>query len=91
MENLEFSRVNTDRKIDILPYVTQRRVEGESLDMSTGLDVAIPFSTNITTNLTFYPDFSQLESDSTRINISSDRELYLPERRPFFREGVGAV
>ena len=87
LENLEFSRVNTDRKIDILPYVTQRRVEGESLDMSTGLDVAIPFSTNITTNLTFNPDFSQLESDSTRINVSSDRELYLPERRPFFREG----
>ena len=87
LENLEFSRVNTDRKIDILPYVTQRRVEGESLDMSTGLDVAIPFSTNITTNLTFNPDFSQLESDSTRINVSSDREMYLPERRPFFREG----
>ena len=87
LENLEFSRVDTDRKIDILPYVTQRSVEGESLDMSTGLDVAIPFSTNITTNLTFNPDFSQLESDSTRINVSSDREMYLPERRPFFREG----
>ena len=87
LENLEFSRVDTDRKIDILPYVTQRSVEGESLDMSTGLDLAIPFSTNITTNLTFNPDFSQLESDSTRINVSSDRELYLPERRPFFREG----
>ena len=87
LENLEFSRVNTDRKIDILPYVTQRRVEGESLDISTGLDVAIPFSTNITTNLTFNPDFSQLESDSTRISVSSDREMYLPERRPFFREG----
>ena len=87
LENLEFSRVNTDRKIDILPYVTQRRVEGESLDMNAGLDVAIPFSTNITTNLTFNPDFSQLESDSTRISVSSDREMYLPERRPFFREG----
>ena len=87
LENLEFSRVNTDRKIDILPYVTQRSVEGESLDMNAGLDVAIPFSTNITTNLTFNPDFSQLESDSTRISVSSDREMYLPERRPFFREG----
>ena len=87
LENLEFSRVNTDRKIDILPYVTQRSIEGESLDMNAGLDVAIPFSTNITTNLTFNPDFSQLESDSTRISVSSDREMYLPERRPFFREG----
>ena len=87
LADLELNKVNTDRKIDILPYVTQRSVEGESTDMSTGLDIAIPFSTNITTNLTFNPDFSQLESDSTRISVSSDREMHLPERRPFFREG----
>lgn len=88
LANLDFSKVNTDRKIDILPYITQRSVEGEPSNTSTGVDVAIPISTNITTNLTFHPDFSQLESDSTRISVSSDREMYLPERRPFFREGA---
>ncbi|MCZ6677350.1 MAG: DUF5916 domain-containing protein [Candidatus Poribacteria bacterium] len=88
LANLDFSKVNTDRKIGILPYVTQRAVENEPSNTSTGVDLAIPFSTNITTNLTFNPDFSQLESDSTRINVSSNQELYLPERRPFFREGA---
>ncbi len=87
LADLELNKVNANRKIDILPYVTQRSIEGESIDMNAGLDVAIPFSTNITTNLTFNPDFSQLESDSTRISVSSDREMSLPERRPFFREG----
>ena len=88
LTNLDFSQVDTSRKIGILPYVTQRSLENQGDDADTGLDLIIPISTNITTNVTFNPDFSQLESDPTRINISSDQELYLPERRPFFREGA---
>ncbi len=88
LADLDFSKVNTDRKIGVLPYVTQRAVENQPHDTNTGVDLIIPVSTNITTNLTFNPDFSQLESDSTRISISSNRELFLPERRPFFREGA---
>ena len=42
----------------------------------------------MTSNITVNPDFSQLESDPTQINVSDDRELSLPERRPFFREGA---
>ena len=88
LANLDFSRINTDRKVGILPYVTHRTVSNGNNSQSTGLDVFIPMSTNITTNVTFNPDFSQLEADPTRINISSNRELLLPERRPFFREGA---
>ena len=88
LANLDFSRINTHRKVGILPYVTHRAASNRNHSQSTGLDVFIPMSTNITTNVTFNPDFSQLEADPTRINISSDRELFLPERRPFFREGA---
>lgn len=88
LTNLNFSQVNTNRTVGILPYVTQRSVESQATQFNKGLDLIIPVSTNITTNLTFSPDFSQLESDSTQISISSDREMFLPERRPFFREGA---
>ncbi len=88
LANLDFSRINTDRKVGILPYVTHRATTHGNNGQSAGLDFIIPMSTNITTNVTFNPDFSQLEADPTRINISSDRELFLPERRPFFREGA---
>ena len=88
LANLDFSRINTDRKVGILPYVTHRAASNGNNSQSTGLDVFIPMSTNITTNVTFNSDFSQLEADPTRINISSNRELLLPERRPFFREGA---
>ena len=57
-------------------------------DLDGGLDLILPISTHLTSNVTLNPDFSQLESDPTQINVSSDRELFLPERRPFFREGA---
>ena len=63
-------------------------IENRSNDHDGGLDLILPISTHLTSNVTFNPDFSQLESDPTQINISSDRELSLPERRPFFREGA---
>ena len=88
LANLDFSRINTDRKVGILPYITHRAATQGDSDQSAGIDFIIPMSTNITTNVTFNPDFSQLEADPTRINISADRELFLPERRPFFREGA---
>jgi hypothetical protein len=87
LTNLDFNKVDIDRKIGVLPYATHRYGEDQQDGGNTGLDLVIPMSTNITTNLTFNPDFSQLESDSTQINISSNQELYLPERRPFFSEG----
>ena len=88
LANLNFSKINTDRKVGILPYISLRAATQGDSDQSTGIDFIIPMSTNITTNVTFNPEFSQLEADPTRINISTDRELFLPERRPFFREGA---
>ena len=88
LANLDFSRINTDRKVGILPYVSHRARSNGKNGQRTGLDFIVPMSTNITTNVTFNPDFSQLEADPTQINISSNRELFLPERRPFFREGA---
>ena len=88
LTDLNFNKINTGRKVGILPYITHRSLENEEQDSKAGLDLTFPMSTNITTNVTFNPDFSQLESDSTRINVSSDHELFLPERRPFFREGA---
>ncbi|HVP06227.1 MAG TPA: DUF5916 domain-containing protein, partial [Candidatus Acidoferrum sp.] len=37
--------------------------------------------------LTVNPDFSQVESDATQIDVNSPYALYYNERRPFFQEG----
>ena len=85
---LDLKRVKTEPKIGILPYGSYRALVDRPNDLDGGLDLILPISTHLTSNVTLNPDFSQLESDPTQINVSSDRELFLPEHRPFFREGA---
>ncbi len=88
LRGLSFGAASKGRKLGILPYATYRALEGLPDDRGYGVDFLIQPSTNLTSNITVNPDFSQLESDPTQINVSDDRELSLPERRPFFREGA---
>ena len=88
LTGLNLGKIKTEQKLGILPYGSYRAIENRPNDLDGGLDLILPISTRLTSNVTFNPDFSQLESDPTQINIASDRELSLPERRPFFREGA---
>ena len=88
LTGLNLEKIKTTQKIGILPYGSYRALVNRPNDLNGGVDVILPMSTHLTSNVTLNPDFSQLESDPTQINISSDRELFLPERRPFFREGA---
>ena len=88
LTGLNLEKIKTAQKIGILPYGSYRALVDRPNDLDGGIDVILPMSTHLTSNVTLNPDFSQLESDPTQINISSDRELFLPERRPFFREGA---
>ncbi|MEW5922832.1 MAG: carbohydrate binding family 9 domain-containing protein [Candidatus Zixiibacteriota bacterium] len=42
---------------------------------------------NVTIEGTYNPDFSQVESDETQIDINTTYALEYPEKRPFFQEG----
>lgn len=42
---------------------------------------------DMTTEITFNPDFSQVESDAAQIEVNSTNALFYSERRPFFQEG----
>ena len=88
LTGLNLEKIKTEQKIGILPYGSYRAIANRSNDLAGGVDLMLPLSTHLTSNVTLNPDFSQLESDPTQINISSDRELFLPERRPFFKEGA---
>ena len=88
LTGLNLEQIKTENTLGILPYSSYRAFANRSNDLDGGLDLILPISTHLTSNMTLNPDFSQLESDPTQINIASDRELFLPERRPFFREGA---
>ena len=90
--------LSTSRNMEILPTFTA--VQFGSLDTSTGAFVnknpspegSVNFKYGVTSNLiadlTFNPDFSQIESDRPQIEVNERFALFFPELRPFFLEGA---
>lgn len=81
----------------LTPYVASR-VSSRSLLAGSGpgrlepsVDVGLDLQANLTSDLsltaTVNPDFSQVEADRLLVNLST-AELFFPEKRPFFLEGV---
>jgi len=75
-------------RLGILPYASYRALESRTDDADAGIDLLYQPTASFIGNLTVFPDFSQLEADPTLINVNDERELSLPERRPFFRDGA---
>ena len=44
-------------------------------------------TSNLTLDLTYNPDFSQIESDRPQVEVNQRFALFYPEQRPFFLEG----
>ena len=76
--------------IELRPYGASRVYgwDGEEdveTDLNAGVDVKLGISADMTTDLTFNPDFGQVEADEEEMNLSY-YELFLREKRPFFME-----
>lgn len=77
--------------ISIIPYVSGRSSrdfennESVDHDFDAGLDAKVGITPSLNLDLTFNPDFSQVEVDEQVTNL--DRfELFFPEKRQFFLE-----
>ena len=92
MTNLSMSR-----NIEVLPTFTA--IQHGSLDSAGafaardvapegGLNVKYGITSNLTADLTYNPDFSQIESDLPQIEVNQRFALRYPELRPFFLEGA---
>ncbi|MFN8258827.1 MAG: DUF5916 domain-containing protein [Bacteroidales bacterium] len=87
------------RRIELMPYAlgklgsSKNELEnpfynnGKELSGAIGLDAKIGLSSNFTLDLTVNPDFGQVESDPSVMNLTAF-ETYFEEKRPFFLEGV---
>ena len=56
-------------------------------DGRIGLGVKYGLTPNLTADVTFNPDFSQIESDRPQVETNQRFALFFPEQRPFFLEG----
>lgn len=87
------------RRLEISPYTLgdlktmQKDPEnpftdkGKTWGGNAGLDAKIGISSNFTVDLTVNPDFGQVESDPSVMNLTAFETFY-EEKRPFFLEGL---
>lgn len=91
-------RVKPGRRIELLPYVTagvgSRPVDtGDPLndevtpEGNLGLDAKYGLTSSFSIAATINPDFGQVEADPSQVNLSAN-QLFFPEKRPFFLDGV---
>jgi Domain of unknown function (DUF5916)/Carbohydrate family 9 binding domain-like len=90
-----FRDLRAGRNLTVKPYVTASDASG-SLTRSGagedgfdgGLDVKYGITSRLTADLTFQTDFSQVEVDQERVNLTRF-SLFFPEKRDFFLENSG--
>ncbi len=85
------------QRLEIMPYAlgelkTFEKVPenpfantGKSWNGNAGLDVKVGISSNFTMDMTVNPDFGQVESDPSVMNLTAFETFY-EEKRPFFLE-----
>ena len=61
---------------------------GNHLGADAGLDAKIIVHQSLVLDLTFNPDFRQVESDEPQTTVNQRFELFFPEKRPFFQENA---
>ena len=76
-------QLNTMEKVSSNPFSSKGRTWGGN----AGLDAKIGVSSNFTLDLTVNPDFGQVESDPSVMNLTAFETFY-EEKRPFFLEGL---
>src|SRR5690606_37301220 len=88
--------ITTAHRLEVTPYAVtknvQRNLPGARYErdqqMSFGGDLKFGLTPNITLDATVNPDFGQVESDPSVVNLTAF-ETFFAERRPFFVEGTG--
>ena len=77
------------RNIELVPYLLggQTKTDENENVQNLGMDARYNLNSNTTLNMTFNPDFGQVEADPSVLNLSAF-ETRLNERRPFFVQGA---
>ncbi|AGC47421.1 hypothetical protein MYSTI_06148 [Myxococcus stipitatus DSM 14675] len=90
--------VRHQRALSLTPYVASRFTAsresvplGGAVSLEPSADVGLDFQASLASDLsltgTINPDFGQVEADTLLVNLSTS-EVFFPEKRPFFLEGL---
>ncbi len=86
--------IPTPHELEVTPYALAKNSTRQTSNWNqfsagtVGTDVKYGVTSNVTLDATINPDFGQVQSDPSVLNLS-DFESYFQEQRPFFIEGAG--
>ncbi len=87
--------IPSPHRLELAPYVVAKNAStdpfaGNSRDQkfTAGANIKYGLTSNLTLDATVNPDFGQVESDPSVLNLSAF-ETFFAEQRPFFLEGTG--
>jgi len=75
------------KKFAVIPYGLVSAERGGEVETKFGGDIRFRIKSDLSADMTINPDFALIEADEEEINLSRF-ELSLPEKRPFFLEGI---
>jgi len=79
--------IEKGKNFEIMPVLTGRKEPQEKFNPEPSLNLKYGLTSNLTADITFNPDFSQIEADMPQIDVNQRYALRYPEKRPFFLEG----
>jgi Domain of unknown function (DUF5916) len=95
------NNISPGRNIQLIPYgiaggfrVLDERdpdrpfFTGNRLGADAGLDAKMILKDSLVLDMTFNPDFRQVESDEPQNTVNQRFEVFFPEKRPFFQENT---
>ncbi|MGB9696217.1 MAG: DUF5916 domain-containing protein [Ignavibacteria bacterium] len=93
-------KVRSGKNVEIIPFVVGSQLgklsdetlassefKNEKIKGQIGINIKYGFTSNFTVDLTFNPDFSQVEADAGVIDVNNTYAIFYTEKRPFFIEG----
>jgi hypothetical protein len=95
------SGITPGRNIQLTPYAIATNTKfidqrdpsrpyfrSNSLGGDAGLDAKVILHDSLVLDMTFNPDFRQVESDEPQTTVNQRFEVFFPEKRPFFQENA---
>lgn len=85
---IQFSgMIEKGKNLELMPVTTGSKIDEGKFEPQAGINVKYGITSDLTADMTYNPDFSQIEADMPQINVNQRYDLYYPEKRPFFLEG----
>jgi hypothetical protein len=79
--------IEKGKNLEVMPVFTGLKEDDQEFDPELGLNLKYGITSDLTADITYNPDFSQVEADIPQIEVNQRYALYFPEKRPFFLEG----